>query len=93
MTSLRRRPGLRILFLAAFAAITLGINFLHTESGPGGGGDCPACHFLTSSLSTGPGVVIALPALLFQGTLAAVEPLRSPEVVVQSRCSRSPPSA
>lgn len=93
MTNVRTRAGLRILLLGAFAAITLGINFLHTESGPGGGDDCPACHFLSSSLSTNPGLAIVLPALLFQETLAPIEPLRPSEIVVLSRCSRAPPSA
>jgi hypothetical protein len=93
MMTLRTRAGLRILLIAAFAAITLGINFLHTESGPGSGDDCPACHFLSSSLSTNPGLGIVLPALVLQETLAPIEPLRSSEVVVLSRCSRAPPSA
>jgi hypothetical protein len=93
MKTVRTRAALRMLLLMAFAAITLSINFLHTETGPRSSSDCPACHFLNSSLSTSPGVVIALPALLYQGTLTAVEPVLSPEVVVLSRCSRSPPSA
>ena len=86
------RTVLPIAVLLVFAAITVGINFLHTETGPGGRDDCPACQFLNSSLSTSPGIAIVLPALLVQGTLAAVEPLRSPEVVVPSLCSRSPPA-
>lgn len=91
-----KHPGrivLPIAVLLVFAAVTLGVNFLHTETGPGGRDDCPACQFLTSSLSTSPGIAIVLPALLVQGTLAATEPLRSPEVVVLSRCSRAPPPA
>lgn len=91
-----KHPG-RIAFpiavLLAFAAVTLGVNFLHTETGPGGRDDCPACQFLTSSLSTSPGLVFLVPGLLVHGTLAAVESLRSPEVVVLSLCSRSPPAA
>lgn len=92
-TSSRRRTGLRALFILAFSAVTLGISFLHTETGPVGGKDCPACHFLTSSLSTSPGFALIVPALLCQGTLAPVEPLRSNEVFVLSLCSRSPPQA
>jgi hypothetical protein len=87
------RLGFRIAVLLVFAAVTLGINFLHTECGPRGRSDCPACHFLTSSLSTSPGVVFLPPGLLFLGTLASVEFPISPDVVVLSRCSRSPPSA
>jgi hypothetical protein len=89
----RARTWLRIAFLLAFAGLTLGINFLHTETGVLGRNDCPACHFLTSSLSTSPAVAFVVPALLFQGTLVPVEPLSSNEVIVLSRCSRSPPQA
>jgi hypothetical protein len=77
----------------AFVAITLGINFLHTETGPAGRGDCPACHFLTSSLSTGPGVGFLLPALLCLEMLPAVESCLSNEVFVLHLCSRSPPQS
>jgi hypothetical protein len=91
--SARARTGLRIAVLLAFAVVTLGINFAHTEKTVAGGKDCPACHFLNSSLSTSPGVVFLVPALLCQGTLPAVEPCRASEVVVLSRSSRSPPQA
>ncbi|OGD15669.1 MAG: hypothetical protein A2V76_09385 [Candidatus Aminicenantes bacterium RBG_16_63_14] len=91
--SSRARTGLRIVFLLAFAGLTLGINFFHTETSVVGRNDCPACHFLTSSLSTGPGVVFIVPALLCRETLAPVAPLRSNEVIVLSLCSRSPPQA
>ncbi len=89
----RTRTGLRILFLLAFSIITLGINFLHTESGPRGRGDCPACHFLTSSLSTNPAVIFLVPDLVCRGTLAPVESPAQHEAVVLSRSSRAPPSA
>ena len=89
----RSGTGFRIAVLVAFAAVTLGINFAHTEKTVGGGKDCPACHFLTSSLSTSPGIVFLVPALLCQGTLPAVEPCRASETVVLSRSSRSPPRA
>lgn len=85
------RPGARWAVLLLFAAVSLSINFLHTETGPVGRPDCPACHFLTSSLSTSPGVVFHLPALLCQGTLAAAEPYVSAEVFISRLCSRSPP--
>lgn len=93
MTCSRARTGLRIVFLLAFAGIALGINFFHTETGPYGRDDCPACHFLTSSLSTSPVLAFLMPALLCQGTLVPVEPPRSNEVIVLPLCSRSPPQA
>jgi hypothetical protein len=93
MMSERARTGLRIAVLVFFVTITLGINFAHTEKSFAGGKDCPACHFLTSSVSIGPGVVLMLPALLCQGTLPAVEHCRTFEVVVLFTSSRSPPQA
>lgn len=81
------------MILLAFAGITLGINFFHTETGIFGGKDCPACHFLTSSLSTSPGVLFIVPGLSFQGMLFPVEPLRSNKVIVFFLCSRAPPQA
>lgn len=93
MIGLRPRTGLRIVILLAFAGVILGINFFHTETGPGGRDDCPACHFLISSLSTSPGVVFVVPALLCTGALAPVEPIRSNEIFVLSLSSRSPPTA
>lgn len=89
----RARPGLRIAVLVALTAVTLGINFAHTEKCLGDGKDCPACHFLTSSLSTSPGLAFFVAALLYQGTLPAPEPLGAFEVVVRSTSSRSPPQA
>jgi hypothetical protein len=91
MMSIRARTGFQILFLLAFAGITLGVNFLHTETGIICRNECPACHFLTSSLSTSPSLVFVVPALLCQGTLTSVEPVRLNEVIVRSLCSRSPP--
>jgi hypothetical protein len=93
MNSERARTGLRIAVLVAFVAISLGINFAHTEKSVAESKDCPACHFLHSSLSTSPGVVLIVPALLCQGTLPAAEPCRTFEVVVLYTTSRSPPQA
>jgi len=89
----RTRTVLRIVALLAFAGVTLGINFFHTETKIAGTESCPACHFLTSSLSTSPGIVFVVPALLCQGILAPVELPRSDEVIILSLCSRSPPQA
>lgn len=88
-----RRPGLSLAVLLAFAGVALAVNFFHTETGPAGREECPACHFLTSSLSTSPGPVVVVPALLCRGTLPAAEPLCSNDVVVFALGSRSPPQA
>jgi hypothetical protein len=89
----RNRRGIRILFLAAFVAVTLGVNFAHTETGVAGRDDCPACHFLSSSLSTSPGAAFLVPELLYQETLPVVEPGLTDEIFLLSFASRSPPQA
>lgn len=93
MISSRARTGLQIVALLAFAGVTLGINFFHTETGIFGRTECPACHFVTSSLSISPGVVFVVPSLLCRGVLTPVELLRLNEFIVLSLCSRSPPQA
>lgn len=85
------RPCLRWLFLLAFAAVALGINFFHNETGLFGRNDCPACHFISSSMATGPGIVFALPSLLYRGTLVPAESYLLGETVIFSLSSRSPP--
>lgn len=79
--------------LAVFVAVTLGISFFHSERGPGAKNDCPACHFLTSSLSTSPGPVFQVPSLLCHGALPSAEPCFSNDVFVLALASRSPPQA
>ncbi len=49
---LDRKKVLNITFLAFFFAITLFINFLHTETTINKSDNCPACQFQTSALST-----------------------------------------
>jgi len=89
------RRSLVILFLVAFAALTLGIDFFHTEGRNAGFGrnECPACHFLSSSLSVSPVAAFILPALLCRTRPPTVEADRLVEVPVLSLSSRSPPAA
>lgn len=85
------RPALRIFILLVFALVSAGIGFFHTESGPAGRSDCPACQFLTSSISTAPGLALVMPALSFQGQLVLPEPLRPGECPASLLAPRSPP--
>ena len=92
-TTSRVGRNCRIVLLLTFVTLTLGINFLHSDAGPGAGRECPACRFLSSSLSTSPGPIIVVPALLCRGTLALAESPAFGEAVVLDRSSRSPPQA
>jgi hypothetical protein len=84
-----------IVFLVAFASVTLSIDFFHTEGrNPGPGrNECPACHFHSSSLSVSPAAGIVLPALVCRIRPATVEADRRIEVPVLSLSSRAPPQA
>ena len=90
MTRLVRFP--RIGFLLTFMFLTLAINFFHTETSITDSSNCPACHFLASSLSTSAAILFVLPPLLLLGALFIVEPLRLCETEFQYFFSRSPPA-
>jgi hypothetical protein len=85
--------GLRIAVLVIFAAVALGIGFFHTETGPGSGNDCPACHFLSSSASVGPGIAFLMPIPVCLGVVSLTQQCPPSEVFALSLCSRSPPQA
>jgi hypothetical protein len=46
------RAVFNLLFLLIFLTLSLGINFLHTETTPESQKKCPACHFQNSTLLT-----------------------------------------
>ena len=87
----RVQSGPIFLFLLVFAGVTLGINFAHTETGPVGRDDCPACHFLSSAQSANPAVAFLVPALLCQGSAITIESSLTYEADVLSVSSRAPP--
>jgi hypothetical protein len=82
-----------VAVLVAFAGVTLSIDFFHTEGRSAGPGrhECPACHFLNSSLSVSPVVAPVLPALICRRLPVTVAPSRVVEVPVLFLSSRSPP--
>lgn len=87
--ALRRR--LPILVALVFVAVTLGIEFFHTEDSVAGQRDCPACQFHHSSLSVSPVALISLPPLVCRGVVPPAEPLQAGEAFVLSKPSRAPP--
>lgn len=87
--ALRRR--LPVLVALVFLAVTLGIEFFHTEHSVAGQRDCPACQFHNSSLSVSPAALISLPPLVCRGVVTPAEPLLAGEAFVLSKPSRAPP--
>ncbi len=90
----RGRGGLiSAVYLFAFLGLTLGIHFFHTEGSGGFRNDCPACHFLSSSLSVAPVQFVFLPPMLYRQIPKTTETIRLHEGIVHSLASRSPPQA
>jgi hypothetical protein len=88
----RGRGLFSTVYLVAFMGLTVGIHFFHTE-GSGFGRECPACHFLSSSLSVAPVQFIFLPPVQFRRIPKTAEPIRLHEGIDLSLSSRSPPQA
>jgi hypothetical protein len=93
--SKERSRSLLVAFLLLFVAVTLNIDFFHTEAKNRGANrdNCPACHFLNSALSISPDISFTLIVLVCQGMLAPADHRRLAEVSVLSVPSRSPPQA
>jgi hypothetical protein len=88
--------GKRLLYLASllgFILVSLCINGLHTEKTVKHDGLCPACHFLSSALTTGPIHFFSLPRLQLLAQLISSDSLFIKEVFALSPLSRSPPQA
>lgn len=93
--SKRLSRRLSVAFLLLFVAVTLSIDFFHTEGKNRGANrdNCPACRFLNSALSISPDIPFVLIVLVCQGTLAPADHRRLAEVTGLSVSSRSPPQA
>jgi len=92
MASKNRLPS-SLAFLLIFLAVTLFINFLHTEHSLDKDVSCPACHFLNSTLQTAQIFFFYLPPPSFLGVLESPHSLAYASIVLPSTSSRSPPSA
>lgn len=80
-----------IIFLFAFLAVTLFINFFHTEHGLQTSNTCPACHFQNSSLTTNQINFFHLPQLSLLETLKTFETSNHNQFFFITPASRSPP--
>jgi hypothetical protein len=81
-----------VLFLFLFFALTVSINFLHTEKTAKDIASCPACQFLSSSLAVQTIHFFVPPEIHYLGIINAAEfRVRASGVFVA--CSpRSPPA-
>jgi hypothetical protein len=87
------KKTLYLTFLLGFFFISLCVNFAHTEKTVKNDFACPACHFLTSALTTGQINFFTLPRLLFLATFISLDLVFAREVFILSPLSRSPPQA
>jgi len=83
---------LLIGFILTFAFLSLCISFFHTEDSITERSNCPACHFLASSLSVSAAILFILPPLICFGDRIIVDPLRLSENEFSYFSSRSPPA-
>jgi hypothetical protein len=91
--SVRFQRSLRIGVLLAFAFLSIGIHFFHTEKGIHEPAGCPACHFIVFSQSIGPVLAFVLPLLLLLGAVCLEISIRLNQAGIRLYLSRSPPAA
>lgn len=93
MTTSRKRRLLVLGFAVGFGLLSASIEFFHTDGSLTDRKSCPACHFLASSLSAGPAMVVVLPPLACLGEACVIDPLRFRAAETRDFLSRSPPVA
>ncbi len=87
----KQRIGLNLIFLFIFLAVTLFINFGHTEHTLTSQEDCPACHFLNSTFTTCQINFFHLPPPSVTGVLKDFYFFNYTYIVLIAPSSRSPP--
>ena len=89
--STKRIKLFNLAFLFTFLLITLFINFFHTEKTVLSKDNCPACHFLNSSLTTSQINFFRLPPPSITGILKTFESFNYAYIFTIDPSSRSPP--
>jgi hypothetical protein len=92
MKNIKRRKIFHLLFLLTFLSVTLFINFLHTENTLSSTDDCPACHFVNSTLMTAQINFFFLPPPRISGYLNSLDFFGYTFIAFVTPSSRSPPS-
>lgn len=87
----KNRILLNLIFLLIFLSLSLGINFLHTETTPENSKNCPACHFQSSTMLTAHIHFAYLPQLIQLEIISQFELQPYPQLAFPSALSRSPP--
>ena len=85
------RKYYNIIFLFTFLAVTLSINFLHTEKTLTENDNCPACNFLNSSFTTSQINFFHLPPPFISGILKSHYAFTYKYIITIDPSSRSPP--
>jgi hypothetical protein len=80
-----------LIFLCVFLAVTLFINFFHTEHALQTSNACPACHFQNSTLITSQITFFHLPQLSLLETLKTFETSHYNQLFFITPPCRSPP--
>ena len=89
----KHRKYYNIIFLFTFLAVTLSINFLHTEKTLIENDNCPACKFLNSSFTTSQINFFHLPQFLLLDRLKIFESFNYQQIFFIHPNSRDPPQS
>jgi hypothetical protein len=89
----KKESFLLIAFLVVFFAVSLLINFFHTEKTIFHKDNCPACNFLNSTFATGQINFFQIPELFFIDIIKTSLSFHLKETFLISSCGRSPPQS
>jgi len=87
----KHRLIIHLLFLGCFLALTLFINFFHTDHSVSSSKTCPACQFQNSTLTTSQINFFQIPQLYMLDSLNICENSIGDQIYLISPASRSPP--
>jgi hypothetical protein len=87
----KSRRIFHLLILGTFLALTLFINFLHTDHSISSSKTCPACRFQGSTLTTSQINFFQIPQLFVLDSLKISEDSAGNQVFLVRPASRSPP--
>ena len=87
----KRRRIFNLLFLGTFLALTLFINFFHTDHSVSSCKTCPACQFQNSTLTTSQINFFQIPQLYVLDSLHFCENSIGDQISLILPASRSPP--
>jgi hypothetical protein len=89
----RKQKLLHLAFLLMLLIVSISIDLLHNEKGPGATSSCPACTFLQSTIADSIIISISIPLPAAGGLIELFETQGHEIALSASLAARSPPGA